>query len=457
MQRNRSMNIVREEPVRIPIDTAMLAGDLRIPPRPRGLVLFAHGSGSSRHSRRNRRVAAVLEHGGFATLLMDLLTEPEEAVDLRTSHMRFDIGLLADRLVQTTDWIAQQAALERMPVAYFGASTGAAAALVAAAQRPDRVRAVVSRGGRPDLAMDALPRVTQPTLLIVGGADLPVIELNRQALGRLRSEKRLEIVPHATHLFEEPGALEEVARLARSWFDVHLAPGEHATATGRAAVAYQGRFRNREHAGQVLARALTAYRDRPDVLVLALPRGGVPVAFEVARELRAPLDVFLVRKLGVPGHEEFAFGAIASGEVRVLNDEVVRRLEISPMVVEAVARHEGLELERRERAYRGGRPAPDIRGRTIILVDDGLATGASMRAAALALRREGAARIVAAVPAGSRETCEAFRNEVDEVVCATTPQPFFAVGLSYEDFSQTTDDEVQELLQKAKEWHQRAA
>lgn len=220
MQRDHGMDTVREVPVRIPIDTATLAGDLRIPQGPRGLVLFAHGSGSSRHSRRNRRVAAVLEHGGFATLLLDLLTQAEEAVDLQTARLRFDIGLLADRLVRTTDWIAQQAP-EGMPVGYFGASTGAAAALVAAAQRPERVRAVVSRGGRPDLAMDALARVTQPTLLIVGGADVPVIELNRQALARLPSEKRLEIVPHATHLFEEPGALDEVVRLAAAWLVRH--------------------------------------------------------------------------------------------------------------------------------------------------------------------------------------------------------------------------------------------
>jgi predicted phosphoribosyltransferase/pimeloyl-ACP methyl ester carboxylesterase len=437
------MDMTHEVSVRIPLDRTALAGDLRLPHAARGLVIFAHGSGSSRLSPRNRHVARVLEEGGFATLLMDLLTEDEEAVDLRTRRLRFDIGLLADRLIRTTDWVGAQSDVGRLPVGYFGASTGAAAALIAAAERPDRVRAVVSRGGRPDLAGDALRRVTQPTLLIVGGDDVPVIDLNRQALAQLRGEKRLEIVPRATHLFEEPGALEHVARLARSWFDRHVA------AAAPEAPAHRGRFRDRVHAGQVLASRLTAHRNRRDVLVLALPRGGVPVAFEVAKFLKAPLDVYLVRKLGVPGHEELAFGAIASGNVRVLNEGIVRQLGIPDVVIEAVAAHEGRELARREREYRGDRPAPDVRDRVAILVDDGLATGASMRAAALALRRQGAARIVVAVPAGARETCAAFRDEVDEVVCATTPEPFYAVGQSYEDFSQTTDEEVRQLLRRA--------
>jgi len=387
---------------------------------------------------------------------MDLLTEAEEVVDLRTRRLRFDMRLLADRLTETTHWVAEQPHVGRLPVGYFGASTGAAAALIAAAERPDRVRAVVSRGGRPDLAGDALARVTQPTLLIVGGDDLPVIALNRQALAELRGEKRLEIVPRATHLFEEPGALEQVARLARSWFDRYLAASAPETPLHETQ-AHQGRFRNRTQAGQVLASRLAAYRNRPDVLVLALPRGGVPVAFEVAKSLNAPLDGFLVRKLGVPGHEELAFGAIASGNVRVLNEGIVRQLGIPDVVIGTVATQEGHELARREREYRGGRPAPEVRDRVVILVDDGLATGASMRAAALALRQQGATRIVVAVPVGAPATCAAFRDDADEVVCATTPVPFYAVGQAYDDFSQTTDEEVRHLLSRARERRPEAA
>jgi putative phosphoribosyl transferase len=209
------------------------------------------------------------------------------------------------------------------------------------------------------------------------------------------------------------------------------------------------RFRDRNEAGRMLAAKLTVYANRPDVLVLALPRGGVPVAYEVARALNAPLDVFLVRKLGLPGHEELAMGAIASGGVRVLNDQVVRALNIPDYVIDAVAFWEKQELGRRERVYRGDRPPPDVQGRTVILVDDGLATGATMLAAVKALRQMQPARIVVAVPTASPETCDLLRAEADDVICAITPEPFHAVGLWYEDFSQTTDEEVRELLARS--------
>jgi len=208
-------------------------------------------------------------------------------------------------------------------------------------------------------------------------------------------------------------------------------------------------FRDRRDAGQKLAQELKEYANRPDVVVLALPRGGVPVAYEVAKALKAPLDIFLVRKLGVPGHEELAMGAIASGGVRVLNDTVVDALNIPERLIDAVAEKEQRELERRERAYRGDRPKPEVRGKTVILVDDGLATGASMRAAVEALRAQDPARIVVAVPTAAPETCEAFEDTVEEVVCAETPQPFFGVGFWYQDFSQTSDEEVRTLLARA--------
>jgi predicted phosphoribosyltransferase len=210
-------------------------------------------------------------------------------------------------------------------------------------------------------------------------------------------------------------------------------------------------FRNRTEAGRQLAQKLTRYADRPDVIVLALPRGGVPVAYEVARALHAPLDVFLVRKLGLPGHEELAMGAIATGGVRVLNEDVVRTLQVPDEVIDQVAEKEQEELERRQRDYRDDRPLPDVRGKTVILVDDGLATGSTMRAAVAALRRLGPARIVVAVPIGAVGTCEDLRDVADEAVCARTPEPFYAVGLWYQDFSQTTDEEVREVLQRAAE------
>lgn len=209
------------------------------------------------------------------------------------------------------------------------------------------------------------------------------------------------------------------------------------------------RFRDRQDAGRHLAAALGSYAGRDDVLILALPRGGVPVGYEVARALGAPLDVMQVRKLGVPGHEELAMGAIASGGVRILSEGVVETLGIPERVIATVAAAEEQELDRRERVYREGRPFPEVRGRTVILVDDGLATGSTMRAAAAALRAHGAGRLVAAVPVAPRESCDALRDLVDEVICAVTPEPFLAVGEWYEDFTQTSDADVQDLLRRA--------
>jgi dienelactone hydrolase len=218
--------------VKVTAGAVTLEGDLTLPEQARGIVLFAHGSGSSRLSPRNRYVARVLNEGRLATLLVDLLTGEEEEIDAWSGRLRFDIGLLAARLIGATDWLTQQPATRELRLGYFGASTGAAAALVAAAERPGVVGAVVSRGGRPDVAGAALARVQAPTLLIVGGADLTVLELNREALRQIPADKQIVVIPGASHLFEEPGALEQVAALARQWFDVHLA---HAGPDGRVA------------------------------------------------------------------------------------------------------------------------------------------------------------------------------------------------------------------------------
>ena len=219
-----SAQTIEERLVQVPAGAVTLEGNLTLPQDSQAVVLFAHGSASSRHSPRNRYVARMLNEAKLATLLIDLLTPHEEVIDERTAQLRFDIDLLAERLVDTTDWLTQYPDTKYLRIGYFGASTGAAAALVAAAERPDQVHAIVSRGGRPDLAGPALPRVRAPTLLIVGGNDVQVIELNRLALAQLRSEKQLVIIPGATHLFEEPGALDKVAWLAREWFQRHLIP-----------------------------------------------------------------------------------------------------------------------------------------------------------------------------------------------------------------------------------------
>lgn len=208
-------------------------------------------------------------------------------------------------------------------------------------------------------------------------------------------------------------------------------------------------FLDRHDGGRRLARELSDYANRSDVIVLAPPRGGVPVGYEVATALHAPLDIFVVRKLGVPGYEEFAMGAIASGGVRILDEDAVRAAGVTDDELRRVTAAEQAELERRERRYRGDRPFPDLTGKTVILVDDGLATGSTMRAAVAALREEGPSRVVVAVPVAAEETCDAFRHIADDIICAVTPEPFYAVGLWYADFSQTTDEEVHALLDRA--------
>jgi putative phosphoribosyl transferase len=213
------------------------------------------------------------------------------------------------------------------------------------------------------------------------------------------------------------------------------------------------RFKNRLHAGELLATRLGAFARRPDVIVLALPRGGVPVGFAVAKALQVALDVFVVRKLGIPGHEEYAMGAIASDGEYMLNQEVVQRFRIPIEAIEATARRETLELERREQRYRAARPSLQLRGCTVILVDDGLATGATMKVAVKAVRKRDPASVIVAVPVGAPEVCHDMQREADEVICYCTPDAFYAVGLWYEDFSQTSDEEVEKLLEVARQWH----
>lgn len=210
-------------------------------------------------------------------------------------------------------------------------------------------------------------------------------------------------------------------------------------------------YRDRTDAGRRLAAELEAYGGRDDVTILALPRGGVPVAYEVALALHAPLDVFIVRKLGTPGRPELAMGAIASGGVRVINDEIVRALGITESTIERVSRQERQEMERREAAYRGGQPALDVKGRTVILIDDGLATGATMRAAVQAVRRREPKQVIVAVPTGAAEVCAEFKHIADKILCAAMPEPFYAVGASYQQFDQTSDDEVRQSLARARE------
>ena len=429
-----------KESVLIPSDSVHLEGELTIPKYAAGLVLFAHGSGSSRLSPRNQFVAEALQNRGIGTLLFDLLTE-EESGDRENV---FDIDFLTHRLSDATRWLRHREGTSNYPLGYFGASTGAAAALVAAAQ-DKTVGAVVSRGGRPDLAIRHLAGVRSPTLLIVGGHDFGVIELNEKAYRVLRCEKSLKIVPGATHLFEEPGALEQVAHLAGDWFGRHLKAPEAADPARQQPIVYT----NREAAGQMLARRLMSYA-HTNAVVLGIPRGGVPVAKEVADALDAPLDVIVVRKLGAPGQPELGIGAVVDGDHprAIFSQDTIEYLGVSDEYIEAEIARQLKEVNRRETAYRGGRAKVPINGKTVIVVDDGIATGSSVRAALRGVRRQKPKRLILAIPVAPAESIEALRSDADEIVCLETPEDFFAVGQFYCDFRQVSDDQVKAILSK---------
>ncbi|HUY20460.1 MAG TPA: phosphoribosyltransferase family protein [Candidatus Binataceae bacterium] len=427
----------------IPSDSIRLEGELSIPERAVGVVLFAHGSGSSRLSPRNRVVAEALREAGLGTLLFDLLTEDEAA----ERENVFDIDFLAHRLADATRWLRAASETGDLPLGYFGASTGAAAALVAASQ--DRaIRAVVSRGGRPDLAIRHLAEVASPTLLIVGGNDYGVIELNEKAYRVLRCEKSLKIVAGATHLFEEPGTLEQVAALAIDWFTRHL------TASGRS-VAMRAEpivYATREAAGRRLAQRLQAHAAAGKAVVLGLARGGLPVAKEIADALDAALDVIVVRKLGAPGEPELGIGAVVDGDHprAIFNQDIIAHLAVPRSYIEGEIELQLKEVKRREAAYRGDRAKVPLAGRTVIVVDDGIATGSSIRAALRGIRRQQPARLILAVPVAPPEIIEALRGEADEIVCLETPAEFYAVGQFYRDFHQVSDDEVKAILQSGR-------
>lgn len=423
--------------VRITLGSHDLHGDWTVPFDVHGVVIFAHGSGSSRKSSRNRFVARVLQEAGFATLLMDLLDE-EEAND---RSKVFDINLLANRVEQAIDWVAQQSSVKDLPLGLFGASTGAAAALEAAARKPDRVTAVVSRGGRPDLAWPFLPAVKAPTLLIVGERDHEVLVLNRKALRQLGGYRELRIVPDATHLFEEPGTLEHAAEQARQWFLKHLAGIGNGNGNGKE----PPMFANRADVAWRLAARFKG-RKLTDPIVLAIPRGGVVLGAVLAEALPADLDVALARKLRMPGNPEFALGAISeSGDVH-LNVAVE---ELSPALQEYLEREAQTQMDeiaRRREFFRHGRPAKPLEGRSVIVVDDGIATGSTMIAALHAVRLHHPREIIVATPVAAPDRLRKVEAECDEAICLIEAPDLIAVGQFYLDFTQVRDDEVIALL-----------
>jgi predicted phosphoribosyltransferase/dienelactone hydrolase len=424
-----------------------LRGGLAVPQGPVGLVIIAYAAGNGRSSPRNRYVAEALRARGLATLLIDLLTDTEEHLDRIDSSLRFDIDMLAERLLAITSWVSDESSLGHLPLAYMGDGTSAAAALCAASRRPEAIRAIVSRSGRADLAGSALPLVRAPTLFVVGGNDHAVLELDRAALDRMSTLTQLAVIPGSGHHFEEPGALDEVAQLSAEWFVDQFARALPELPSRRGTWGRQ--FRDRRQAGERLAGSLLHLASRP-LIVCGLPRGGVPVADEVAMALHAPLDVWLVRKIGMPIQPEIGMGALAEGAALVLDEQTVRWSGVAPDELRSIVHKRAAEIRRRARLYRGDGLPPDVHGKTVILVDDGIATGGTLRAAIHGARKRGAPWVVVAAPVAAADAAAALRKEADEVICLSTPQHLMSVGAWYQDFHQLPESEVLEILAEAR-------
>lgn len=415
----------------IPIEDGIyLRANLNIPAGASSLVLFSHGSGSSRFSKRNQYVAEALNQAGIATLLTDLLTIQEDEM----YENRFDIDLITQRLVSITNHVIKMPGLQKLKIGYFGASTGAASALKAAAQLPDIVMTVVSRGGRPDLAKNALPRVIAPTLLIVGSLDYGVIELNEQAYKELHCEKKMEVVEGATHLFEESGKLEEVAALAVKWFADHLQP------TSITKDLFP--FKDRNDAARKLMRFLNNYKDK-NCVILAVPRGGIPIAYTIAKNFHFPVELLMTKKIGHPLQQELAIGAV-NLEDSVLDEQL--SATVDPTYIGSEIKRIRQLLKENYKKFMGDHQPLDLENKILLIVDDGIATGNTILSSIKMLRQKKPEKIVVAVPVAPRETAERISREVDDFICLYTPDPFIGVGLHYVNFSQVSDSEVISLL-----------
>ncbi|MGE5183972.1 MAG: phosphoribosyltransferase family protein [Acidobacteriota bacterium] len=391
-------------------------------------------------------MAEALRARGLATLLIDLVSEGEREADRLDGQLEYDVERLADRLLSVAEWVRRDSHLGHLPIAYFGGETGAAAALIAAARRPELVRAVVSCSGRPDLAGAELPRVTAPALMVVGGADERALELNTEAIDRMRVPTQLAIVPGASAQFEEPGALDEVAQLAGEWIVEHIA---RELSEPQVAASSARPFRDRRAAGTRLAELLHHHHGDHTV-VCGLPRGGVVVADELAKALGAALDVWLVRKIGLPFHPELGMGAIAEGAAIVLDPAILRWSGASPRDVLSIVHRRAAEVRRRARGYRGDHAPHDLHGKTAILVDEGIATPGVLRAAVAGARRRGAARVVIAAPVAAGEAVAQLRLAADELVAVKVPHHLVSLAGWYEDLRRVDDREVIALLDAAR-------
>jgi putative phosphoribosyl transferase len=444
-----------------------LEGDLTIPAGAQAVVLFAHGSGSSRDSSRNKLIATVLNNRGIATLLVDLLSQDEKRTDEETKHLRYDIELLAGRFAAITNWLAQQPETSELKVGYFGSSTGAAAALIAAS-RLGIPKAVVTRGGRPDLASESVLRKVEASILfIVGSNDTSVIAMNRKAIESISNTetKELAIIPGAGHLFEEPGRMEEVAQLAADWFECYLLRtgkrkfyNKYARISTRGFLfsrmkrpAFQIKFKDRLAAGKVLSSTLCKYKnDRDGVTVIGIARGGVIVADPIADKLNAEFDIIVPRKLRSPYNSENAIGAIMHDGSLYLDRSTVQTQDhnISNEYIEMEKSEQKKEMERRLGIYRPYSREYKITDRTVILVDDGIATGATMIAAARWIRKQEPKQLIIGVPVVPKQVLERLKEEVGEIEALRTPSDFKTVEQYYQYYAGIPDEHVIQIAKR---------
>jgi putative phosphoribosyl transferase len=407
-----------------------LRATLGVPQGPVGLAILAGPIDDA--------TAQALRTHGLATLTVELeLCEDE----------RYDIELLATRLVAVTDWVLAHSNVAHLPLGYFATGVSAAAALVSASRKPE-VRAVAIADGRADLAGSALPRVRAPTLLVAPGNHDISVEIVRTAIDEMTTTTQLAIIAGADPHFEAPGARDEIVQLAAEWFIAHFARALAEPASRRGSWGRQ--FRDRRCAGQRLGHALARYAGE-NTVVFGLPTGGVVVADAIAAALDAPLDVWLVRKIGMPIQPELGMGALAEGAALVLNPTVVKWSGASPDELKSIVHRKADEIRRRAQLYRGDTPAVDCAHKTVILVDDGIATGKTLRAAIRGARKRGAARVIVAAPVAAAEAIESLTAEADELVCLATPRHLNAIGAWYQDFRQVGDQDVLEILAAARD------
>jgi predicted phosphoribosyltransferase/pimeloyl-ACP methyl ester carboxylesterase len=441
-----------------------LEADLWIPLGAKALILFAHGSGSGRHSTRNQYLAQALNNAGFGTLLVDLLNTQEKEIDSSTRHLRFDIDSLASRIESITNWLLQEPRTQNLSLGYFASSTGAAAALIASTRFNNIIKAIVSRGGRPDLAEDKLKLITSPTLLVVGGYDNVVVGINKRALKELKHAEAREmvVIPGAKHLFEEPGKMEDVAKVASEWFGCYLLRTgrrfENKYALSMAAGFWsalkdrsiQIRFKDRASAGEILASALGKYRNKDDVTVIGIASGGFVVADAVARKLGANLDIVVGRRIRSPYNSENAIGAVAQDGSVYLDERVIQELNISKEYIDSEVKKQKKEIEHRTNLFR---PVPReyiVRGRIVMLIDDGAATGATIIGLARWIRKQEPRLLVIGVPVAPKNVVDLLAAEADyvEVISRPSTHKFKAIEYFYDDFSPVADDKVVQIVKQ---------